>query len=35
MGKYTEKQYHNVKYKLVNTIRNKNNMTLCNSSIQF
>ena len=35
MGKYTEKQKHNEKYKQVNLIINKNNMTWCNSSIQF
>ncbi len=32
MGKYTEKQKHNVKYKQVNLIRNNNNITQCNSS---
>ncbi len=32
MGKYTEKQNHNVKYKGVNLIRNKNNNTQFNSS---
>ena len=35
MGKYTEKQNHNVKYKQVNLIRNNNNITQCNSSMQF
>ncbi len=33
IGKYTDKQNHNVKYKQVNLIRNNNNViTQCNSS---
>ena len=35
MGKYTEIQNHNVKYKQVNIIRNMNNRTQCNNSVQF
>ncbi len=35
MGKYTEKPNHNAKYKLVNLIRNKNNITTSYSSMQF